>query len=64
MIGVNEAAGDYDEDDMNNKMRYYVELKGYTKDDSNFYVYVVSDSIEQIELMFCEYEILCIDQTD
>tara|TARA_A100000172_G_scaffold76539_3_gene60140 strand:+ start:288 stop:440 length:153 start_codon:yes stop_codon:yes gene_type:complete len=46
------------------KMKYYVELSGFTKDDPNFFVYVMSDSVKQIESMFCEYNIICIDQVD
>ena len=45
-------------------MKYYVELSGFTKDDPNFFVYVTSNSVKEIESMFCRYDIICIDQID
>jgi hypothetical protein len=46
------------------EMKYYVELSGFTKDDPNFFVYVMSDSVKQIESMFWPYNIISIDQVD
>ncbi len=45
-------------------MRYYVELLGHTKNDPQFSIYVIADSVEQVKSLFSEYVIICIDQTD
>ena len=44
--------------------RYYVEYKEQYIDNQQRYLYVYAQSKEQIKVMFCEYEILAIDQTD
>ncbi len=44
--------------------RWYVEYKEQYIDNQQRYLYVYAESIKQIYEMFCEYEVLAVNQTD